>query len=262
MTTLKAGAKSAQQSPMAITRPFGLDSPILLNRKVDNTYSLSNIKLELFSPEAKERRQKKLDYEITHSPFYESKSFSNTNGKIFTPPISFFKLDKSKYFPDFVATTINGSQKSLFDLFDSKFSIIKIYSTISGQNCVDSYFKHLELSPYTKSQVIDINIPANWFKGFIINLSKSSIKKSISEFRWENYFILPEHIWHYDIREKLHCDNMCSGFIYVVDNNGKIRWATSGKSTPEELALFERVLRGMQKELTEEPLTDAISSLD
>lgn len=250
VTTLKAGAKPALEKSIAITRPFGLDSPILLNRKIGNTYSLSNIRSELFSSEAKERRQKKLDYEITHSPFYESKSFRNTNGKIFTPPISYFKLDKSKYFPDFIATTLNSNQTSIFDLFEGKISIVRVYLTVSGQNCVESWFKGFNpVDKYPSTQIIDINIPANWLKGFIIGLSKNSIKKTIPEDRWNKYFILPDHIWQYDIREKLLCDNMCSGYLYIVDNNGKIRWATSGSSNEEEFKLFEKVLKGLQKEI-------------
>lgn len=249
VTTLKAGAKPALEKSMPITRPFGLDTPILLNRNIGNTYTLGNIKNELFSPEAKERRQKKLDYEITHSPFYESRSFRNTNGKIFTPPISYFKLDKAKYFPDFIASTLDSQKKSLFDLLEGKISIIQVYLTVSGQQCVESWFKDFDPSKFLNSQRIDVNIPANWLKGFIIGLSKNSIKKTIPEDRWNKYFILPDHIWQYDVREKLLCDNMCSGYLYVVDHNGKIRWATSGSANEDESKLFEKVLKGLQKEI-------------
>jgi len=248
--TLKAGAKPPLEKPRAVTRPFGLDSPILLNRSVGDSFSLGNIRHELFSAEAKERRQKKLDHEITHSPFYETKSFRNTNGKIFTSPISYFKLDKAKYFPDFIGNTLAGTQTSLFDIIEGKVNIVTVFLTVSGENCVKTWFEEFNPSEkYPKLQIIDINIPQNWLKGFMIGLSKNLIKKTLPESRWGSYFVLPDHIWQYDTREKLLCDNMCSGYIYLVDHNGKIRWAASGYANEEEMKVFDKCLRGLQKEL-------------
>ncbi|KAK6453781.1 ATPase assembly factor ATP10 [Scheffersomyces xylosifermentans] len=260
VTTLKEASKPALEKSRPITKPIGLDSPILLNHKIGDTYSLTNIKEELFSSEAKERRQKKLDYEIKHSPFYETKSFRNTNGKIFTPPISFFKKDKAKYFPDFISTTLDGQQRSLYEILTGKVSIVRLYSTVSGEQCSHTYFKeegkdfaggdYTEFqSKYPKGQIIDINIPQNWMKGFFLGLSKSSIKKTIAPERHGKYFILPDHIFQYDVREKLYCDNMCSGYIYLLDHNGKIRWATSGYSNEEESALMWKCVKGLEKEL-------------
>lgn len=259
-TTLKEAAKPPLTKSVVIDKPFGLDQPVLLNHKVMETFQLSKIKHEIFSAEARERRQLKLDYELVHSPFYESKSFLNTNGKIFTPPISYFKPDKSKYFPDFTSKTLNGDETSMFDVLSrAKVSIVRLYSTMSGEKCVNSYFD-VDGSNYAKndfekfrknhpqSQMIDINIPSNWAKGFMINLSKLSIKKLISKERHALYFILPEHILQYDIRRKLHCDNMCSGYIYLIDQNGRLRWGTSGYSTEEELKLMWKCVRGLEKE--------------
>lgn len=261
VTTLKEASKPALEKSRPITKPIGLESPVLLNHKLGDTYSLTNIKQELFSSEAKERRQKKLDYEIRHSPFYETKSFRNTNGKIFTPPISFFKKDKALYFPDFISSTLDGQSRSLYEILADKVSIVRLYSTVSGEQCSHSYFK-VDGKDYAQgdygvfeenhpqSQIIDINIPQNWMKGFLLGLSKSNIKKTISPQRHNKYFILPDHIFQYSLREKLMCDNMCSGYIYLLDHNGKLRWATSGYANDEELALMWKCVRGLEKELS------------
>lgn len=258
--TIKEAAKPPLTKSATINRPFGLDKPALLNHKITETFQLGKIKHELFSAEARERRQKKLDYEIVHSPFYESTSFSNTNGKIFTPPVSYFKADKSKYFPDFICKNIEGNQTSLFDiLVQKKVNIVRLFSTMSGENCIKTYFEQdgTNLANdgyeqfeklYPNSQMIDINIPSNWAKGFLINLSSNSIKKLIPEGRRSNYFILPEHTLQYDVRQKLNCDNMCSGYIYLLDQEGKIRWATSGYANEEELKLMWKCVKGLEAE--------------
>ncbi|CAN3499238.1 mitochondrial ATPase complex subunit Atp10p [Diutina catenulata] len=255
VTTLKEASKPPLEKPMAITRPFGLDTPVLLNRKVSHTYSLGALNHELFSSEAKERRQKKLDHEIAHSPFYESKSFRNVNGKIFTPPVSWFKQTVSKFFPDYYGSTLVGPT-SLFDVL-GPVNIVRVYSTVSGENCVNTWFKdflegenyHNKFKEqYPEAQVIDINIPQNWLKGFIINMSKGHIRRTLPHDRWDRYFVLPEHVFPYDIREKLKCDNMCSGYVYLLDHEGRIRWATSGYASDDELALMWKCVAGLTKE--------------
>ncbi|KAL6450132.1 ATP10 Mitochondrial ATPase complex subunit ATP10 [Candida maltosa Xu316] len=243
-------------------KPTRLSKPVLLNHKLSDTYSFSNIKQELFGDQAKERRQKQLDYDLKHSPIYEAKSFQNTKGKIFTPPISYFKQDKSLYFPDFIAKTLTGGSRSLYEALDDKISIITLSSAVTGEQCVRSYFKvdgkdyystdyETFKEEYPKVQIIDINMPQSWIKGFIMNMGKGGLKKSLGdESRFKNYFILPSHIMSAEIKEKLHCDNQCSGYIYIVDNMGKLRWATSGMATPEDLTLMWKVVKGLQKEVS------------
>ncbi|ODV80281.1 uncharacterized protein CANTADRAFT_21521 [Suhomyces tanzawaensis NRRL Y-17324] len=259
-TTIKEVGKPALTKSIEVKRPFGFDKPILLNHKV-HSYSLSSVKDYFFSPEAKELRQKRLDHDIVHSPFYESKSFQNTNGKIFTPPISYFKADKSKYFPDFIASTLSTKSVSLGELLEGKVSIVRVYLTVSGEKCVDTFFqkdgKDLAGADFESfkeehpnSQIIDINVPQNWMKGFMIGLSKSNIKKQIPVERQDKYFVLPDHTFGYEIRQVLLCDNMCSGYIYVLDGEGKIRWATSGYADEEELELMWKCVRGVEKEIS------------
>ncbi|KAI5962645.1 ATP10 [Candida pseudojiufengensis] len=259
LNTLKEVSKPPQSSSIEMTRPIGLQKPILLNHKLSDTYSISNIGRELFGDQAKERRQKNLDYDLKHSPIYEAKSFENTKGKIFKPPISWFRQDKSLYFPDFIAKTLTGKQESLYDVLSNKYNIVRLFSSITGDQCTKSYFKYQNKDYYSKNyqdfrtqfpnfQIIDINMPTSWIKGFVLNLSLSNLRKTISPDRYNKYFILPIHILTPDIREKLHCDNQCSGYIYILDPRGKIRWATSGYATPEDLDLMWKVVRGLEKE--------------
>lgn len=257
--TLKEASKPPLTKSQPITRPFGLDSPVLINKEASD-FSLSGIQSEVFGSEAKERRQKKLDHEITHSPFYESKSFTNTNGKIFSPPVSYFKRDKAKFFPDFVGNTLEKPTQNLHELLDGKVSIVRLYCTVSGEKCTETYFNVAQQNylttgydsfnaDYPSSQIIDINIPQNWLKGFLVKLSKNSIKKSIPQPRHKGYFVVPDHLFPFNIKEKLMCDNMCSGYIYILDHQGRIRWATSGYADKAELALMWKCVRGLEKEL-------------
>ncbi|CAI5755977.1 unnamed protein product [Candida verbasci] len=258
LKTFNAATKPAQKQSFSITKPFGLEKPILLNHKLSDTYSFSNIYQELFGEQAKERRAKQINYDLKHSPLFDSKSFRNTNGKIFNSPISYFKQEKSLYFPDFITKTLTGESRSLYDvLVEKKVSIITLFSTGSGYNCVQTWFKEDGKDLYKDSsfekenpnaQIIDINLPQSWLKGFITKyFALPNIKKMLPELRQNNYFILPNHIFSFNIKEKLYCDNQCSGYIYIVDSMGKIRWAASGNSTPEEYKLMWKTIKNLQK---------------
>ncbi|KAG7194371.1 Mitochondrial ATPase complex subunit atp10 [Scheffersomyces spartinae] len=258
--TIAEAGKPPLTESIPITRPFGLDSPILLNHRTQDAYSISHIKNELFSAEARERRQRQLDHDIKHSPFYESKSFENTKGKIFTPPVSYFRAEKSKHFPDFIGVTVCGSERSLFEILEGNVTIVRVYSTVSGENCVNSYFKvdnknylTSEYSEFEKeypmTQIVDVNIPQSWIKGFIVRMSKSNIRKMIPKERLDKYFVLPDDVFSVQMKEKLNMDNLCSGYIYLLDSCGRIRWATSGYANEAEIKLMWKCVKGLQREL-------------
>ncbi|CCE88574.1 Piso0_001343 [Millerozyma farinosa CBS 7064] len=257
LQTIKEASKPALKSSQPISRPFGYDKPVHLNPP--KNLSLSGIKDDLFSEDAKERRQKKLDHDIKHSPFYESKSFTNTGGKIFTPPVSFFKRDKSKYFPDCTGSTVEGTTTSLYQCFQNHVNIVRIFSTMSGEKCTESYFD-VDGQNYLKegyeefktkhpySQIVDINVPESWIKHLMVNLSKGSIRKILPAERRSSYFVIPESVFSFDARQKLMCDNRPSGYIYLVDPQGRLRWATSGNATDDERNLFWKCVNGLEKE--------------
>lgn len=259
LQTIKEASKPAQTKSRAITRPFGLDNEFKLNSGDNGSFFL-RFSSKLFSSEDKESRQKQLDYDITHSPFYESKAFKNTDGKIFKPPPSYFKRDKAKYFPNFEANTLNGKHVELSKLLAGKVNILRVFSTLSGENCVNSYFEidHLNYlnegyeefkKKYPCVQIVDLNMPEGMLKSFFVNLAKSNIKKKIQPERIGSYLIAPSNTFSSSIREALKCDNLCSGYIYLLDDKSRIRWATSGFATDQEFALMWKCVKGLQKEL-------------
>lgn len=246
--TLSEAAKPALDRLQAITRPFGFDTP--------TTICAQSVK-GAFSQGAKDQRKRQLDHDIAHSPFYESKSFANTQGKIFTPPVSYFRKDKAKYFPDFQAYTLLNEKRALHDVLKGKVTLLRVFSTISGENCVNTYTKdslsedgYSELqSKYPNTQIVDVNLPQSWIKGLFVKLAKSNLRSIIPPARQNLYYIVSHSLFTLDVKTTLKCDNMCSGYLYLLDQDGKIRWATSGYAADEECEVLWRSVRGLEKEL-------------
>lgn len=259
--TLQETGKPALTRPQEVRMPIGLDAPSQLNTEaVTKEKSLISSIRNFFSEDSIEKRRDSINYDITHSPFYESKSFANTKGKIFTPPISYFKAEKSKFFPDFSAKCLAGEEQYLHQMTKNKVSIIRLFSTVSGEKCTETYFENegrnyisdglpIFLKNFPLSQIIDINVPIGWLKSKLVKLSLGNLKKTVPKERQQNYLILSEKRFPFDVKQKLMCDNRCSGYIYVVDYKGRIRWATSGYANEEERKLLWKCMSSLEKEL-------------
>ncbi|KAK6463443.1 ATPase assembly factor ATP10 [Scheffersomyces coipomensis] len=257
--TISEATKSPIRESIPIKRPIGLPEPTIINKHA-GSLSMGNLFKEIFSSEGRDKRRESLNYDLKHSILYESKSFLNTKGKIFTPPISYFKKEKSRYFANFKGHRLIEPDINFYDLLKGKVNVVRVYSKQSAFDCVKSYFeidgKDLAgkdynefLTKFNRSQIIDINLPYRWYEGYFLNQSKKSILKRLPKERYGNYFILPLQELPYKVREELMCDNMCAGYIYVIDEDGKIRWCTSGKANDEELEFLWMCLERLEKEL-------------
>lgn len=248
LSTLKEASKPPLTKPEMITKPFGFDDRTTLKTTEISVFNM-------FSKEGKAQRQRQLDHDIAHSPFYESKSFENTKGKIFMPPISYFKQEKAKYFPNLEATSLLGKHTNLYSEFKDKVSLVRIFATLSGENCTKTYVgQYLNKEQYDEfqkqypnAQLIDLFVPQSWVKGLFV--SSGSLRRSVPKIRQDTFFLLPHGCLDVDSRRTLKCDNTCAGYLYVVDEEGKIRWATSGNATESEKEVLWKTVRGLEKEL-------------
>lgn len=253
LKTLTEASKAPLKASLTISRPIGLPEPKVFGSQFSIT--------KYFSPEARDQRRQQINYDLKHSQVYEYKSYTNTNGKIFRSPVSFFKGEKSLYFPNFIEKNINGERIEFFKALAGKVNVIRVFQSVAGANATETYFKSGELDYLTKNykdfvqkfpkvQLIDLNIPLDSLKNTILNMSKSNIKKSVPEERQLGYFILPHSVFNHEVRENLLCDNNYGGYIYVVDEQGRIRWCTSGNSDEADVKLFHKVLMGLSKEIS------------
>ncbi|OBA19902.1 hypothetical protein METBIDRAFT_32931 [Metschnikowia bicuspidata var. bicuspidata NRRL YB-4993] len=246
-----ATSEPALTKPEVISRPFGFDEQIQLSQRKTSIR-------DMFSEEAKERRQRQLDYDLKHSSFYEFKSFNNTKGKIFQPPASYFKKEKSKFFPDLMAKTLSNNTHRLSDILKDRVTILRIFSTISGEKCANTYVeKYLTeegyeefCEKYPRAQIVDLNIPQTWAKGLFAGISKGNLRRKVNPARHDSYFLIPHGLLDLDAKTILKCGNTCAGYLYVLDSEGHIRWATSGNADEKELEVLWKSVRGISRELS------------
>lgn len=100
-------------------------------------------------------------------------------------------------------------------------------------------------------QHIEINLQENLLKSFLVSLFASSIRKSIPESQWGKYLVSsqnmecvilpirqfvdqPNHDSSY-IRDDLGMSNKHIGYVYLVDQACRVRWASCADPKLEEI---------------------------
>lgn len=242
-----------------LIRPVGLPQPP--NSKVP--YSKGNSFRDLFDEEKTQRRTKELTLEMSKSGMYDVYTFRKTNGKLFISPKSYWREDKSLYFPHIVGRSLKkgeSKQISIEDKMKGKLNIVRIFSNDIGEQLSSQFFK----DPYTleslsntsdtenNTQLIEITWVENRIKSLITKLSFPKLRSNMSEQRQRNYFFAYKVQLPFIIRDQLNINNTLTGYILLVDQNLKIRWMASGGVSnihTEERDTMWKCVRSLQKEM-------------
>ena len=243
---MMATASPKEYQIKQLVKPIGLTQAPRKSTK----YSQGNSLRDMFDSEKTNHRVKELAVEFSKSGLYDVQVFQKTKGKLFIAPVSYWKEDKALCFPHLIGTAMDGTkQQNIEDMLRGKTSIVRLFSTASGDKLSSSYFQgivddnkktdylteadaRLSLND-SNVQIIEVNL--------VENAVKSALVKTLA--RWANrvpswrqpfYFECSRGQWPFSVREELFCNNVFSGYVFLVDQQLKIRWAACGEATPSE----------------------------
>ena len=164
------------------------------------------------------------------------------SGKTFMANPRIFKKDVALYFPNFHGDTLEGKGKDTTDVLQGKISVVNVYSsqwglsqveTFTGKNTNGGLQSLLAQNPQV-AQMVDVNIEENSMKAWIIALFQWRLKASKPKEEWGKYFVVRRGISE-RIRETIGLLNGRVGYVYLVDQDCKIRWAGSGDAEGSEM---------------------------
>lgn len=166
------------------------------------------------------------------------------DGKSFIAPPRLFKADFSLFFPNLYGEPILDSDRAprnTTPLLTGKISVVAIFSSQWAERQVASFVSR-EANPALHdvvarnddvAQVVHVNYEDNFGKAWLVRLFRRSLRKRFPEKDWGKYLLVPRRVTD-DIRESIGLLNSKVGYIYLVDEHCRIRWAGSGDSYPEE----------------------------
>jgi len=177
------------------------------------------------------------------------------SGKTFMANKSIFKKDAALYFPNLRGETLKEGQADTANVMKGKVSVVNVFSSAWGEAQVRSFtsktanpalYELLEQHEAVAQQ-IDINIEENPLKAWIIKMFQFQQRLQRRKEDWGNYFLVRKGV-SLRIRETIGLLNGRVGYVYLVDQECKIRWAGSADAEGTEV---DDLTRGFKRLLEE-----------
>ncbi|KAF2637961.1 hypothetical protein P280DRAFT_86611 [Massarina eburnea CBS 473.64] len=163
------------------------------------------------------------------------------SGKTFMANARIFKKEAAMYFPNFHGDTLVEKDADTTNVLKGRVSVVNVYSSEWGASQVQTFTSkdanaglHEVLAKYPDAaQMVDINIEENLLKGWIISLFQWSLRLKKRKEDWGRYFVVKRGVGE-RIRETIGLLNGRVGYVYLVDEDCKIRWAGSANAEGTE----------------------------
>ncbi|KAI0077371.1 hypothetical protein K474DRAFT_1661807 [Panus rudis PR-1116 ss-1] len=211
-----------------LSRPLGV--------KRRPTTEPSSWKDNMMDQEVRMEQRQKLVKEATKGYFTDLNATRRHGGKTWIAPRVLIREDKALYFPDISGSTlISGEKAHTTTLCAGKVSVISMLSSKISE-IQTAMFTEPTNAAYASNpayQHIQINLQENLLKSFLVSLFTSSIRKAIPESQWGHYLVSSQNMDY--IRDDLGMTNRHIGYVYLIDQACRVRWAGCADPKPEEI---------------------------
>ncbi|CCL99591.1 uncharacterized protein FIBRA_01609 [Fibroporia radiculosa] len=232
---LKGSDDAAEQPLPLLQRPLGvLERPSSLPR------SWAQTRDELMDQEKRMEKRRHLLKAATKGYFTDLNATRRHGGKTWVAPKVMIREDKALYFPDISGTTLTSKPNvHTTSLCAGKVSIIAMLSTRISELQTASFIKptHSQFSSHPHYQFVQINLQENLLKSLLVSLFTSSIRKSVPENLWDKYLVSSQNMDY--LRDDMGMANRHVAYIYLVDQQCRIRWAGCADPMPQEVEALE-----------------------
>ncbi|KAH9917170.1 ATP10 protein-domain-containing protein [Fomitopsis serialis] len=239
---VEAVAKLKPESPIPLLqRPLGVPE-----RPSSLPQSWEQKREELLDQEKRLKKRHELVREATKGYFTDLNATRRHGGKTWVAPKTMIREDKALYFPDIVGTNLHSKAGvHTTSLCTGKVSVVAMLTTrVSEVTASANYIKptHEQYSSHPMYRYIQINLQENLLKSLLVSLFTSGIRKSIPEELWESYLVSNQNMDY--VRHDMGMTNSRIGYVFLVDEQCKIRWAACADPINEEIEAL-RVCTGV-----------------
>ncbi|OCF76053.1 hypothetical protein I204_03350 [Kwoniella mangroviensis CBS 8886] len=234
----KGKAKPGPQTIPPLPRPLGITTPPSSANK-----TWSQRKKELLDDDRHKAKRKALVKEATQGYFHDyNRAKGVGGGKLWIAPNVLIREDKALYFPDISGKSLLGEEVHTTDLLRGQITLVSVIATRLSEEHEQSFTQPVleDFAGHPEFNFVQINHQENKLKSFLVSFFISSLKRTIAEDRWGDYLISSGEWSPMDITNPLGIDNKLLGYVYLIDQNLKVRWAGCGTASPEEAQALRR----------------------
>jgi len=235
------GRHAADESPVPLLgRPLGVRE-----RPTSEPKTWEQKREELLDQKKRMQKRRVLVKEATKGYFTDLNATRRHGGKTWIAPKVMIREDKALYFPDIAGTTLSSRPNMhTTSLCVGKVSIIAMLSTRMSELQTANFITptHTQYSSNPLYQFIQVNLQENLLKSLLVSMFSSSIRKSVPQELWDKYLVSSQNMDY--LRDDLGMTNKHVAYVYLVDEQCRIRWAGCADPMPEEVEAL-RVCTGV-----------------
>lgn len=181
-------------------------------------------------------------------------------------PRALFKRDRALFFPNLIGRTlVRGA--SVMDTTSAMRGWVSLVGVFSGtwaeRQVADWGLDDVlgEVGDAARGSVgrVDINVEENWIKAGLVMMFLPSIRRRLADERWDRYFVVRRGLSE-DIREAMGYSNSKVGYVYLLDDECRIRWAGSGSPWVGEREAMIKGVRRLAAELKEKAGNEGVGN--
>ncbi|KAE8133158.1 ATP10 protein-domain-containing protein [Aspergillus pseudotamarii] len=202
-------------------------------------------------------RRKELTRQVAKPYFREWSNLRHHEGKTFYSGPRLFKRDKALYFPNMHGTTL-ASPKEPQDTttqLRGRISVVNLFSSVWAETQVATFTgpeQNPGLYEAIKSggdmvQKVDINLEENALKAWLVRRFMWRMRNKLPEQQHRRYFLVRKGVTE-GVKESIGMMNSKVGYVYLLDENCRIRWAGSGPAEEHELEALNNGIRKLIQE--------------
>jgi ATPase complex subunit ATP10 len=109
------------------------------------------------------------------------------------------------------------------------------------------------------AQQVEINVETNWLKALLVRLFMGSTRRRYPTEQHGRYFLVTKG-FSGPLQEQIGMMNGMVGYVYLLDEACKIRWAGCGLATPDELTSLNNGIRRLIEQRKLSPTSQASAS--
>ncbi|PWY81957.1 hypothetical protein BO70DRAFT_429481 [Aspergillus heteromorphus CBS 117.55] len=206
-------------------------------------------------------RRKELTRQVAKPYFREWSNMRYHSGKTFTSNPRLFKRERALYFPNMYGITLASPKtpQNTTTLFRGKITIVNVFSSLWAESQVVTFtgreqnpglYKAMEnVPPGMVVQKVDVNVEENALKAGLIRMFMWRMRAKLPEEQHERYFLVRRGLDD-GLKESIGMMNGKVGYVYLLDENCRIRWAGSGPAEAEELESLNNGIARLVQEMT------------
>lgn len=171
------------------------------------------------------------------------------------------------YFPNLFGRTLRKSDplQDTTPVLRGKISVVSVFSTLWAEKQTATFVRpksNPTLQTLVKrsgsiAQFVEINVEQNWLKAWLVRLFMGSMRRKYPTEQHGKYFLVTKGVTR-SLQEEIGMMNGMVGYVYLVDDACKIRWAGSSAALAEELTSLNN---GLQKLIEQKTISTGSSTV-